>query len=81
MIHDLRHIRAFLALARAGLLLPVEESSYFVGRVTLVEAEKPTLPRWQRWLFFLVTRNAYSAPDFFRLPPNRVVEMGAQLAM
>jgi KUP system potassium uptake protein len=73
--------RDSLALARAGLPLPVEDSSYFVGRVTLVEAEKPTLPRWQRRLFFLVTRNAYSAPDFFRLPPNRGVEMGAQLAM
>jgi KUP system potassium uptake protein len=73
--------RDSVALARAGLALKLEDSSYFVGRVTLVRADRPTLPRWQRRLFFIVTRNAYSAPDFYKLPPNRVVEMGAQLAI
>ena len=37
------------------------------------------MPRWRKILFVVMARNAQSATTFFNLPPNRVVEMGAQI--
>jgi KUP system potassium uptake protein len=37
------------------------------------------MPRWRKKLFALMARNAQSATAFFQLPPNRVVELGAQI--
>ena len=39
----------------------------------------PSMPRWRRKLFVLLQRNAKSATEFFGIPPNRVVELGAQV--
>ena len=39
----------------------------------------PGMPRWRKKLFALMARNAQSATAFFQLPPNRVVELGAQI--
>jgi KUP system potassium uptake protein len=73
-----------LALARCaarGLDFDLMDTSFFLGRVTLVPAEQSRLSGWRRHLFFLLTRNALSATDFFRIPTNRVVELGAQIAL
>jgi KUP system potassium uptake protein len=73
-----------LALARCaarGLDFDLMDTSFFLGRVTLVPAERSPLSAWRRHLFFLLTRNALSATDFFRIPTNRVVELGAQIAL
>ncbi|MGE0093407.1 MAG: potassium transporter Kup [Alphaproteobacteria bacterium] len=67
--------------ARQGLEIDPQFTSFFVGRVTLVPSDRPRLPRWRRALFFSLTRNARSVTDFFHIPPNRVVEMGAQIAL
>jgi KUP system potassium uptake protein len=40
---------------------------------------EPAMPRWRKKLFIFMTRNAQSATAFFGLPPNRVVELGAQI--
>ncbi|MFL5403000.1 MAG: KUP/HAK/KT family potassium transporter, partial [Gemmatimonadales bacterium] len=40
---------------------------------------RPVMPRWRKKLFIFMTRNAQSATAFFGLPPNRVVELGAQI--
>jgi KUP system potassium uptake protein len=37
------------------------------------------MPRWRKKLFALMSRNARSATEFFELPANRVVELGAQI--
>jgi KUP system potassium uptake protein len=42
-------------------------------------ALRPVMPRWRKKLFIFMTRNAQSATAFFGLPPNRVVELGAQI--
>jgi KUP system potassium uptake protein len=55
--------------------------SYMVGRVNVVAGDRPRLPRWQRRVFLIATHNALSAPDFYRLPPNQVVELGAQVSI
>ena len=71
-----------LAQARAqGLALDVDTSTFFVGRETLVPSSKPTLPRWRIALYMWLASNALSPAKYFCLPPNRVVELGAQVAI
>jgi KUP system potassium uptake protein len=72
------------ALERArgrGLALDVDTSTFFLGRETLVPSSKPTLPRWRIALYMWLASNALSPAKFFCLPANRVVELGAQVAI
>ena len=60
--------------------IPPMDTTYFLGRETLiVTARKSGMATWREKLFASMTRNAESAARFFRLPPNRVVELGAQI--
>ncbi|XZG69737.1 potassium transporter Kup [Chitinibacteraceae bacterium HSL-7] len=72
------------ALAQAARLQPgleVDEmmTSYFLSRETIVESQYPAMSWWRRRLFSLMSRNAMRATAFFKIPPNRVVEMGMQV--
>lgn len=58
-----------------------QTTSYFLGRETLFATKKPGMAIWRERLFILMSRNARSATYFFRLPPNRVVELGAQIEL
>jgi KUP system potassium uptake protein len=71
--------RDLLRCADSGLQIKLMETSFFLGRATLVPSAKKEMPRWQEKLFFAMARNALSATEFFRIPSNRVVELGAQL--
>jgi KUP system potassium uptake protein len=55
------------------------DTSYFLGRETLIPSARPGMALWREGLFAWMTRNATSAMDFFKLPPNRVVELGTQV--
>ncbi|HET8722982.1 MAG TPA: potassium transporter Kup [Anaeromyxobacteraceae bacterium] len=55
------------------------ETTYYLGRETLLASGPARMPRWRKRLFIVLARNALSASAFFGLPPNRVVEMGAQV--
>jgi KUP system potassium uptake protein len=69
-----------LALTRSkGLELNLKEVSYFLGRERVLASEKPGMALWREQLFIIMTRNSRSATDFFRLPAERVVELGAQV--
>ena len=71
---------ALPALAAAGLDLDIMRTSFFVGRETLIPNHaKGGLPAWQEPIFVALAKTAASATDFFGLPPNRVVELGAQV--
>ena len=71
-----------LEQARAyGLALDLDSSTFFLGRETLVPSSKPTMPRWRIALYMWLASNALSPARFFRLPPNRVVELGAQVSI
>jgi KUP system potassium uptake protein len=71
-----------LAAARAnGLEIDVDDVTYFLGRETIVVTERPGMALWRERLFVLMTRNAVRATAFFRLPPERVVELGVQVEM
>ncbi len=74
-----------------GLSVRPLETTYYLGRETLIATPdrlrdasldaipRPGLATWRKKLFILMSRNAQSATTFFNLPPNRVVEMGAQI--
>jgi K+ transporter len=55
------------------------KTSFFLSRQTLLASEKPGMAIWREKLFAWMMRNAASAMEFFRLPTNRVVELGSQL--
>jgi KUP system potassium uptake protein len=65
----------------AGLITAENDTSYFLGRETLLTTGKSGLARWRKALFAFLARNARSATYFFGIPPNRVVEMGAQIEL
>jgi KUP system potassium uptake protein len=70
------------ALARAaekGLEIDVNDVTYFLGRETLIVTEAPGMATWRERLFVLMARNAVRATSFFKLPPERVVELGVQV--
>lgn len=63
----------------AGLHFEMMETSFFLSRETLIAGKKPGMPPWREKLFVAMSRNAATATDFFHLPTNRVVELGAQV--
>jgi len=62
-----------------GVKLRPNDTSYFLGREQLIPTGRSQMPRWRKKLFVIMSRNAQSATQFFGLPPNRVVELGAQI--
>ena len=55
--------------------------SYYLGRETLLTGGRAPMARWRKALFSYLSRNARPATQFFHLPPNRVVEIGAQIEL
>jgi KUP system potassium uptake protein len=73
--------RELAGLRNQGIDFDPMQASYFLGRETLVAARVPKLPFWRMWLFLLLARNAVSATEFFRIPSDRVVELGVRVAI
>ena len=59
----------------------VSQASYFLGREVLVPGLAPKLPWWRRMLFLFMARNAVPATEFFRIPSDRVVELGVRITI
>jgi KUP system potassium uptake protein len=66
---------------RAGIPVKDGDTSYFLGRETLVEGRVKLMAGWRRRLFAFLSRNARSPTDFYGIPPNRVVELGTQIEL
>jgi KUP system potassium uptake protein len=64
-----------------GLALDLDDLTYFLGRETIIVTRQPGMAVWREKLFVLMARNAVRATAFFRLPPERVVELGVQVEM
>jgi KUP system potassium uptake protein len=73
--------RALEELHAKGVAYDPMQVSYFLGRETIVPAMVPRMPIWRLWLFLVMARNAASATEFFRIPSDRVVELGARVAI
>ena len=59
----------------------VMETSFFFSRETLIPVKEPSLSLWRAVLFAWMARNAQGAMRFFRIPPNRVIELGTQVEL
>jgi len=66
---------------KQGLKFDIMSTSFFLGRRSLVPAPQSAMPLWQDRLFIFLTRNAADPSAFFKIPPGRVVEVGAQLTV
>ena len=62
-----------------GLDIDADDVTYFLGRETILVTHRRGMAIWREKLFVLMTRNAVRATAFFRLPPERVVELGVQV--
>jgi KUP system potassium uptake protein len=71
-----------MSQARAkGLPIDKDDMTYFLGRETLLPANHPGMAQWREHLFAVMSRNAMRATAFFRIPPERVVELGMQVEL
>ena len=71
-----------LALCAAqGMSIDMMETSFFLGRATLVPKHGSEMVFWREKLFVFMFRNASSATSFYKIPTNRVVELGTQVVL
>jgi KUP system potassium uptake protein len=89
------NVPEILQLAReGGVRTKPNDTTFYLGRERIIvsdgaerpdtrrapaDLEVPKLARWRKKLFVVMSRNARSATEFFEIPPNRVVELGAQV--
>jgi KUP system potassium uptake protein len=67
------------ACKQKGLEFEEEKTTFFLSRETIIATPRPGMLLWREKLFSIMSRNAQGATAFFRLPPNRVVELGMQV--
>lgn len=72
---------ALLQACDQGLPLDPDDLTYFLGRETIIVTRRKGMAVWREKLFVLMARNAVRATAFFRLPYERVVELGVQVEM
>jgi KUP system potassium uptake protein len=76
------NVPEIMKLATEAGLSPVRgRTSFYLGRETFVPSGRANIPRWRKALFVLMARNANSPTDFYGIPPNEVVELGARIQM
>lgn len=63
----------------AGIMVRPMETTFFLGRDTLIVTKRAGMARWRKRLFEVMSRNARSATAFFGIPYNQVVELGTQI--
>jgi len=73
-------VREIIARCRdLGLQAPTDDTTYYLGRMRLMPTGPAPMMRWRKRLFGLMARQASSVPDFFSIPPDRVVEVGTRI--
>jgi len=72
---------ALISLSPSYLPLDPMQTSYFLSRETLLVSATPGMAQWREYLFSWLMRSAASPLDTFHLPPNRVIELGQQIAI
>jgi KUP system potassium uptake protein len=69
------------AAVKKGLRIVEADTSYYLGRETLLTTGRSQMSRWRKALFAYMSRNARPATAYFGIPPNRVVELGTQIEL
>ncbi|MDP1765457.1 MAG: potassium transporter Kup [Methylotenera sp.] len=71
--------RDLLLCAEKGLLLNEMDTSFFIGKESLIASGKSGMSFWRKKIFIGLFRSAETITNQFKLPPNRVIELGSQL--
>lgn len=74
-------LRALTACADCGGAFNLMETSFFFSRETIIPSKLPGMALWRERLFVWMARNAQNAMRFFRIPTNRVIELGSQVVL
>jgi len=64
-----------------GLSIDPRQASYFMGRRAIRISARSSMPFWQQRLFIMLANQSSRATGYFRIPPDRVVELGMQLSV
>jgi KUP system potassium uptake protein len=62
-----------------GIPFDMMTTSFFISRAMIVSSPKPGMMKWRERLFLALSKNAMNAADFFKIPTNRVIEMGTRI--
>ncbi|MDP1630050.1 MAG: potassium transporter Kup [Caulobacter sp.] len=73
--------KAMALCRKQGLKFDIMATSFFLGRRSVVASAHRGMPLWQDKLFIFLMKNAANPTDFFKIPPGRVVELGAQVTV
>ncbi|MDP3175499.1 MAG: potassium transporter Kup [Phenylobacterium sp.] len=73
--------RALGLCRKQGLKFDIMATSFFLGRRSVVPSAQSGMPLWQDKIFIFLMRNAANPTDFYKIPPGRVVELGAQVTV
>ncbi|MGZ9097934.1 MAG: potassium transporter Kup [Micavibrio sp.] len=73
--------RALVLAQCYGLEINLDEASFFLGKRSIISDPKRGLPEWQDHIYIAMAKSAASATDFYRIPYNRVVELGMQITV
>lgn len=65
--------------APLGLSFDMMDTTFFTSRALIVSAPTPGMMKWREWIFIMMSKNAMNATEFFKVPTNRVVEMGTRI--
>lgn len=65
--------------APLGLSFDMMETTFFTSRALIVSAPTPGMMKWREWIFIMMSKNAMNATEFYKIPTNRVVEMGTRI--
>jgi KUP system potassium uptake protein len=72
---------ALVEASERGFALDLDDTTFFLGVETLLATRRPGMPLWRERLFVWIARNAVRANTFFKIPPERVVELGMQVEL
>jgi KUP system potassium uptake protein len=64
-----------------GEVVKIHKATFFLSRESIIPHKSRSMTRWRQWLFAVMARNAQPASSFYRIPPNRVVELGMQVEL
>ena len=65
--------------APLGLSFDMMDTTFFTSRALIVSAPTPGMMKWREWIFIIMSKNAMNATEFFKIPTNRVIEMGTRI--
>ncbi|HEY8189472.1 MAG TPA: KUP/HAK/KT family potassium transporter, partial [Micavibrio sp.] len=73
--------KALILARQQGIDIDIGETSFFLGKRSIISDAKRGLPEWQDHIYIAMAKSAASATDFYRIPYNQVVELGTQIAV